>query len=99
MKNSSTCARSWYAGIKSVLLTICLALAMAACDNSPDGPMPPQNPPTPKASSTAPNAGNEYPGLYDASNVAGAVFKYTSSSNLQYQNAQGKPVKRRVIHT
>lgn len=99
MKNTCTCVRNSRAGIKSILLTICMAAAMAACDKTTDNPMPPQNPPTPKASSNAPNAGNTYPGLYDASNVAGAVFKYTSSSKPQYQNAQGKPVRRRVIHT
>lgn len=99
MKNSSTCARNSYAGIKSVLLTICLAAAMVACEKTPENPMPPQTPPTPKASGNAPNAGNEYPGLYDASNVAGAVFKYKGSAKLQFQNAQGKKVTRLVIHT
>jgi hypothetical protein len=99
MKNTGTCAHKSYAGIKSILLTIGLATAMSACEKTTDSPMPPQNPPTPKASSNAPNAGNSYPGLYDASNVAGAVFKYKSSTRLQYQNAQGKKVKRLVIHT
>jgi hypothetical protein len=99
MENTSSYVRKSHAGIKSILLTGCLALSMMACDKTTDSPMPPQNPPTPKASSTAPNAGSEYPGLYDASNVASAVFKYKSSTQLQYQNAQGKQVKRLVIHT
>ncbi len=92
-------ARICYAGIKSVLLTICLGLAMTACERAPDGPMPPQAPPTPKAVSNAPNAGNPYPGLYDASSVSSAVFQYKSSEELQYQNAQGKTLKRLVIRT
>jgi hypothetical protein len=99
MKNTIAHVRMSSAGIKSVLLTVCLALAMVACGKSPNRPMPPQAPPKPKAETNAPNAGNEHPGLYDASNVSSAVFKYSSSTELQYQNAQGKPVKRLVIRT
>lgn len=99
MKQSVTRAQGFYAGIKSVLLTVCLGLAMSACQKSPNDPMPPQAPPTPKAASNAPNAGNPYPGLYDASSVSGAVFQYESLDELQYQNAQGKTVKRLVIRT
>jgi hypothetical protein len=88
-----------YAGIKSVLLSACLAFSMVACQKAPDQPIPPQAPPTPKATSNESNAGNPYPGLYDANSASSAVFKYKSSEQLQYQNAQGKKLKRLVIRT
>ena len=99
MKTTIAHVRRSNAGIKSILLTICLALAMVACERSPNRPMPPQSPPKPKAASNAPNAGNEHPGIYDASNVSSAVFKYSSPTEIQFQNAQGRTVKRLVIRT
>ncbi len=99
MKKNTAHARVDHAGLKSVLLSVCLALSMVACEKAPERPMPPQAPPTPKAASTGANAGNPHPGLYDASNASSAVFKYKSSSTLEFQNAQGKKVKRLVIRT
>jgi hypothetical protein len=99
MKKNTTYARIDRAGVKSVLLTICLALSMVACEKTPDRPIPPQVPPTPKAVNKGASAGNPHPGLYDASNAASAVFKYKSSSQLEYQNAQGKKIRRLVIRT
>ncbi|MGV3741008.1 MAG: hypothetical protein ACO1NO_01720 [Burkholderiaceae bacterium] len=99
MKNIITYTRCERTGLKSILLTICLAMSMLACEKAPERPMPPQAPPTPKAVNKGANAGNPHPGLYDASNVSGAVFKYKASSKLEYQNAQGKKIKRRVIRT
>lgn len=99
MKNLLIHARVSYAGIKSVLVSICVALAMAACQRAPNQPMPPQSPPKPQAHSNVPNAGNPHPGLYDATSVSSTLFKYRESTALEYQNAQGKPVKRIVIRT
>jgi hypothetical protein len=56
-------------------------------------------PPKPQVSAGQPNAGNEYPGLYDPSNAQRAVFKYAPDSILEFQDAQGQTIKRHVIRT
>jgi hypothetical protein len=99
MKNIENLIPNAYAACKSLFIAVCAVLAIGACQDGPDRPIPPQAPPKPQAAAQATGTENVHPSLYDASNVQGAVFKYTSSSTLQYQNAQGKTVKRFVIRT
>lgn len=98
MKHSSRNFPSFYDAAKSLALALPLIFAVSACSESPSNPAPPQVPPKPQVSGQ-PNAGNEYPGLYDPSNAERAVFEYHSGSELQFQNAQGKTLKRLVIRT
>lgn len=90
---------SCYHVVKSLAVAASLVFAASACEESPSNPTPPQVPPKPQVSAGQPNAGNEYPGLYDPSSAQRAVFEYSSDSELEFQNAQGKTIKRLVIRT
>lgn len=95
VRNTPSC----YDAVKSLAIALLLVFAVSACEDSPSNPTPPQVPPKPQVSAEQPNAGNEYPGLYDPSNAQRAIFEYAPDSVLEFQNAQGEKIKRLVIRT
>jgi hypothetical protein len=76
------------AGIKSCVLSALLAGAIASCGKSADRPMPPQAPPKPQV---AP--------MSSLQNVQKAIFTYSHSPSIHYQNGLGVEIPPLVIRT
>lgn len=77
------------AGIKSCALTMLFIGALIGCGKSGNRPMPPQAPPKPQA--VAPT--------YSPSDVQKAVFTYSHSPSIHYQNGLGLEIPKLVIRT
>lgn len=78
------------------LFVIGLAGMLAGCQRSADNPMDPQAPPKPQAYS--PPSDSPAPAISD-DGIVRAVFKYSSTPLIHFQNGQGVPIKAHVIRT
>ena len=89
-----------YAGAKSIVLSVLLAGVLAACQEATE-PLPPQSPPTPQTSPLLEQLPrpDKHAAEQNTSGIETAVFKYKASTQLHFHDAQGKPIKRFVIHT